>query len=903
MAANPKRNTYIYAWMAGGAVAVAAALFAYLALSSMTGSAVASQQREATAGTHALNSPHKQAAPPPTATVWEAGGCIAELPPLAVMQTTTGQWTENCYSAKDRAFSARYYTFVLPKGSEVDVTLTSATIDTALLILEGDSVTISGATLHESGGTGSRTSTLEVTLQAGSYTIEARPYTSGETGSFTMTVTATARAPGAPSLGAITAAGTSLAVSWTAPADTGTSEINAYHLRHIESAATSKSDANWSTDQIFRVGGSLPTSHTLTGLEPGTRYDVQVRALNSAGSGPWSATVVGTTQAAPVISGLGCTPVQAYTGESVSCSPSVSGGASTEYTYEWTATGASPQSGRDSSFSTSWDSEGTQVVSLEVCSSGVCSQRTQDISVADLTPRLAPGFLKAIDPISLGESVELEFRIARGSWVKGPGGITVSFPGLTAADNNSAASIYESSQGKVETVSYYSGRAQVDYYDSASTQLLHKQDGTTGRTGHLVVATDNNSWPPAFAPPERTLKLRVTPKETGEFQVLYRYWLCNGERTGDQGESYCDWKPGQVGAGKLDQHGWAVYEFTITAVESPIIDGLGCTPGTVNTGENVTCRPTFTGATPTTYSWTAGNALVGGTPWSGTGSRFTTSWSHAGSQRVALRACNVAGCADGEQFITVNQGDSTIVDTTADFPPDDSATTAGAKTLYTGQASAHSPSGHTPTDTIVWAKALPTLPIPTVQVSIFDEDGFAASAGPYVSTGTVVLSLPFGTWVEYSRIETEIYVGDAWVPYSTAMERHLVAMSRATSGSQSSVATTRGLRPVAGGPSLTAETQLAWSLHEFSSPSVDNLFKSSYSNCVSQVVVPWMAWASGTRGVRVSVPADLSDDDYASLATTFVVEEPGASNGKEPTLVQIHDLLDTGETAPSCRQP
>ena len=36
--------------------------------------------------------------------------------------------------------------------------------------------------------------------------------------------------------------------------------------------------------------GSGPLQYTLTGLTSGVEYDVQVRAVNSAGAGPWSET-------------------------------------------------------------------------------------------------------------------------------------------------------------------------------------------------------------------------------------------------------------------------------------------------------------------------------------------------------------------------------------------------------------------------------------------------------------------------------------------------------------------------------------------------------------------------------------------------------------------------------------
>ena len=43
---------------------------------------------------------------------------------------------------------------------------------------------------------------------------------------------------------------------------------------------------------------AAPTSGTITGLKPSTAYRVQVRAANSGGESPWSASGSGTTNAA-----------------------------------------------------------------------------------------------------------------------------------------------------------------------------------------------------------------------------------------------------------------------------------------------------------------------------------------------------------------------------------------------------------------------------------------------------------------------------------------------------------------------------------------------------------------------------------------------------------------------------
>ena len=52
-------------------------------------------------------------------------------------------------------------------------------------------------------------------------------------------------------------------------------------------------EANWTVESGAWTSGDLTA--TVTGLKVGTQYDVQVRAENAAGEGPWSASRTGTT--------------------------------------------------------------------------------------------------------------------------------------------------------------------------------------------------------------------------------------------------------------------------------------------------------------------------------------------------------------------------------------------------------------------------------------------------------------------------------------------------------------------------------------------------------------------------------------------------------------------------------
>ena len=98
--------------------------------------------------------------------------------------------------------------------------------------------------------------------------------------------------PAAPAITSITRGDRTLAVVWTAPTDTGGGVITAYDVRYIETSEDEMVDSNWTVrDNAWRSGD---LRYIVTGLTNTTEYDVQVRAVNSAGDGAWSGTETGT---------------------------------------------------------------------------------------------------------------------------------------------------------------------------------------------------------------------------------------------------------------------------------------------------------------------------------------------------------------------------------------------------------------------------------------------------------------------------------------------------------------------------------------------------------------------------------------------------------------------------------
>ena len=105
--------------------------------------------------------------------------------------------------------------------------------------------------------------------------------------------------PGAPAIAAVTAGDRALTAAWSAPASDGGAAITAYDVRHIRSDATDTSDDQWTVvdDAWSAPGGAL--AYTVGGLTTDVQYDVQVRAVNVAGAGHWSATETGTPRTPP----------------------------------------------------------------------------------------------------------------------------------------------------------------------------------------------------------------------------------------------------------------------------------------------------------------------------------------------------------------------------------------------------------------------------------------------------------------------------------------------------------------------------------------------------------------------------------------------------------------------------
>ena len=102
--------------------------------------------------------------------------------------------------------------------------------------------------------------------------------------------------PGAPTVDSVMPGVGTLTAAWSAPGEAGSSPVSAYDLRYIQTAADETVDSNWTVmGDVWTTATAGNLEYVITSLVGGVRYDVQVRAVNRAGAGPWSETVAGTT--------------------------------------------------------------------------------------------------------------------------------------------------------------------------------------------------------------------------------------------------------------------------------------------------------------------------------------------------------------------------------------------------------------------------------------------------------------------------------------------------------------------------------------------------------------------------------------------------------------------------------
>ena len=190
-------------------------------------------------------------------------------------------------------------TWESPTGDEYDEPVTSYDLRHILTGADG-TVESNWTVVDDVGAPDSRQHMLTGLTGGTSYGVQVRGVNYWGEGEWSTTATGTPQEVplGMPTIGSVSTGTGSLTVSWSTPSG-GASGITAYDLRYISTDADETVDANWTVEEDVWTTGSGSLEYVLTGLTDGTQYDVQVRAVNSAGDGPWSVTATETPQQGP----------------------------------------------------------------------------------------------------------------------------------------------------------------------------------------------------------------------------------------------------------------------------------------------------------------------------------------------------------------------------------------------------------------------------------------------------------------------------------------------------------------------------------------------------------------------------------------------------------------------------
>ena len=153
---------------------------------------------------------------------------------------------------------------------------------------------VNGETAAVIGGSATYTTTYTTTTAAGASAATITPVTTNLTASnysFTAAngnITVTAVVPSSPAITSITAGNAQLSVAFTSPSSNGGSSVSNYEF-------SIDGGTNWTTPSPSVVSSPI----LITGLTNGTTYNVQLRAVNTAGAGAATASTQGTPFASP----------------------------------------------------------------------------------------------------------------------------------------------------------------------------------------------------------------------------------------------------------------------------------------------------------------------------------------------------------------------------------------------------------------------------------------------------------------------------------------------------------------------------------------------------------------------------------------------------------------------------
>ena len=219
--------------------------------------------------------------------------CFASTPPtdcessISDGQTLSGTWTSSCSSTHRSGRYAKFYTFSLSGTSTVQIDLTSST-DTFLYLLSGSSSSGSVIASNDDGGNGYN-SRISRSLSAGTYTIEATTYSSGRTGSFSVSLQTSGTPPPPPTdCESSISVGQTLSGTWTSSCSSThrSGRYAKFYTFSLSGTSTVQIDLTSSTDTfLYLLSGSSSSGSVIASNDDGGNgYNSRISRSLSAGT-------------------------------------------------------------------------------------------------------------------------------------------------------------------------------------------------------------------------------------------------------------------------------------------------------------------------------------------------------------------------------------------------------------------------------------------------------------------------------------------------------------------------------------------------------------------------------------------------------------------------------------------
>ena len=372
---------------------------------------------------------------------------------------------------------------------------------------------------------------------------------------------------------------------------------------------------------------------------------VSLTATNAAGSDSESITVTVvavTAQSPPQWGHFSCSPTSPTVNQSVTCTAGLRVGAPASWVWSGGASSGATSSGSSSTYTTSFDSVGSQRISFVATNPLGSTSYGRTVTVVAAVPVVqAP----AIDSIScspskptVGDTITCTATLS--------GGAPNSYPNpyfWSGGALNSSLATYNTSFSSTgaKTISLTVTNSAGSDTDSVTLTVA-------AATGSAPVV-DSVSCSPASPTVDQSVTCTATLSGGAPTTYAWSGGASNGSSAA-YNTSFSSAGSKTVSLTVTNSAGSDTDSVTVTVVaapiQAPVVDSISCSPASPKVSDAVTCAATLSGGAPASYSWSGGAS-------SGNSATYNTSFSSSGSKTVSLTVTNSAGSDTDSVTVTV----------------------------------------------------------------------------------------------------------------------------------------------------------------------------------------------------------------------------------------------------------